>query len=140
MENKDKFEKYPYKKDGQPVFFLHLIEWGKTLAMHPPLVDDLNFAVNEHVDGAKHDGEPGRIAMMIGASSLHPDDRYSKELGRKVSMGKMRPSFAWVRKAIIDKKGVLYMLDIPEDKVSVNLFARHGDDRADILNGWGIEG
>lgn len=143
MENKDKFQDYPYKKDGHPVFFLHLTAWGKTLAMYAPLVNDLNYAVNELVDGAKREpgdaGPAGRVAIMVGVSALHPKDRYNRDIGRKVSMGKMKPAFAWVQRAMIDKKGILYTVEIPESKITVNLFAKHGDSRANILNGWADE-
>lgn len=141
MENTSKIERSSYKKDGLPVLFVHLINWHKTLAIHPPSVNDLNYAVNEFVDGAKReagDEDPaGRFVIMAGVSYLHPRDRYNRKVGRSVSMGKIKPVFAYIKKAIIDKWGILYVTELPEDKITINLFAKHGHSHAEILNGWG---
>jgi hypothetical protein len=142
-EIKDRFKNYPYKKDEIPVIFLHLEAWGKTIAFYQPLVNDLNYSVNELADGAKRESgdssPPGRVTLMIGISSVHPGDIYSRSVGRQVSMGKMKPVFAWVKKAVIDKSGVLYQLEVPEIKMELTAIAKHGEKEANILNGYGLD-
>lgn len=139
----DKFSKYPYKKDDHPVLFLHLEPWGQTLAISPVPVSDLNYAINEFADGTVDlEGKPetrtpGRLVVRAGVSKLHPDDRYSKSVGRKVSMDKIENTYAWVRQAIINSKGIMYVVQLNGSGITVNLMAKHGDDLAYPMNGYG---
>lgn len=141
MEIKDKFENYPYKKEGKPVFFLHLEPWNQTLAIEAVPVSDLNYAVNEFsegtvgLDGKPETRTPGRLLVNAGISKLHPKDRYSKSVGREVSMGRMKQTYAWVIQAMINTKGILYVVHIADSNISVNLMAKHGEDMAYLVNG-----
>lgn len=142
METKDKFENYPYKKDGKPVFFLHLEAWGQTLAIEAVPVSDLNYAINEFsdgtvgVDGKPEPRNPGRLLINAGISKLHPEDRYSKSVGREVSMGRMKSTYAWVNQAMINSKGIVYAVQIGDSNILVNLMAKHGEDLAYVVNGY----
>lgn len=136
----EKNKEYPYlDKDGNKICFLHLPEWGRTLAFNLPSADDLNYAVNELVDGAKReagdDTPAGRIVLNIGISKLHPKDRYSKALGRQVASGRIVRDYAYVRKAIIDSKGILY--EVAYQGFTINFFIHKGDKQAGFVNGWG---
>ena len=142
METKDKFENYPYKKDGLPVFFVHLEAWGQTLAVGAVLVSDLNYAVNEFSDGTiapngiPEDREPGRVVINAGISKLHPHDRYNRAVGREVSMGRMKQTYAWISRAMINSKGITYVIQISDSNITVSLMAKHGEDLAYPVGGY----
>lgn len=142
METKDKFEKYPYKKDGKPVLFVHLEAWGQTLAINPVPTSDLNYAINEFSDGTfgpygePEERVPGRLMINVGISRVHPEDSYNRSVGRDVSLGRIEATYAWVSRAIINSKGITYVVQISDSNITVSLMAKHGEDLAYPVSGY----
>jgi hypothetical protein len=141
MENKEKKEdSYPYKRFSQPAYFVHMPEYRRTIAMHAVEVSDLNFAVNEFVDGTIGPDKkpeyrtPGRFVLCVGQSKVHPDDNYDRSIGREMSMNKMEITHATILNTFIDRKGILYQVKPDNIDFYIYLYARHGDKLAYPVN------